>query len=249
METNERKGVRARLSKVIFALVFAFTVSYSSMAVETAETAGAEEIIEIFIMEEETEEITETNIEIAVDLSEIDETDNEPEEEIVEEEEAELILTPVDVLYDSSVKTCMDVGTITDRTSPQWEYLISLDCIELAVDPDGVERLHVKDESGLITVEDEYIGVALGSYFGDVGSKYIFELDTGIELKVVKVEKKDDVHTYDGFIQKWDKSVIEFPCDFSKMQDKIISNEYPYNGNFNAADEFEGKIVHIWRVE
>lgn len=160
---------------------------------------------------------------------------NDNQNEIIEET-PKYNLSEMEVLYDSSVKTCMSVWKITNKTSPQYDYIFNSGLIEFCDD-------------GFLRTEDQFIGIALGSYFGDIGNKFIFELDTGIELKVVKIEEKANQHTTKGFIQSKDYSVIEFVCDFSKMQDKYISNEYPLNGNFNNADEFEGKIVKIWKVE
>ena len=48
---------------------------------------------------------------------------------------------------------------ITDKTSKQWQY----------INASG----RIKIENGYL-MEGEYIGVALGSYFGEIGTKYIF---------------------------------------------------------------------------
>ena len=121
---------------------------------------------------------------------------------------------------------------ITDKSSNQYKYINESGRIEI--------------KNGYL-MENEYIGVALGSYFGEIGSKYVFTLDTGKELKVVKVEEKADEPTINGCQHKWDSSVIEFVIDSSYF--KKSSNGYVFNGNFNNVEEFKGKIIKIEKVE
>ena len=145
--------------------------------------------------------------------------------------EEEIALHEITVCSPSSVKTYMDYRMITARNSKQWRYIH--------------ESGNVEIRDGFLW-EDDFIGVALGSYFGEIGSKYIFKLDTGIELKVVKVEAKSDAHTNNGCEQKWDKSVIEFVIDSQAF--KKEANGYVKNGNFNNDKNFKGKIIEIWEV-
>lgn len=101
---------------------------------------------------------------------------------------------------------------------------------------------------GLLYDKDGFIGVALGSYFGKIGSRFIFTLDTGIELKVIKVEEKSDRHTYNGCQQRWDNSVIEFVIDHETNVYNIGGNGYILNGNFNNHPDFRGNIKQIKKV-
>ena len=138
----------------------------------------------------------------------------------------------IEVCSNSSAKSYMDYKMITDKSSNQYKYINESGKIEI--------------KNGYL-MENEYIGVALGSYFGEIGSKYVFTLDTGKELKVVKVEEKADEHTINGCQHKWDSSVIEFVIDSSYF--KKSSNGYVFNGNFNNVEEFKGKIIKIEKVE
>lgn len=143
----------------------------------------------------------------------------------------------VEVLSDSSAKTYMNYKGITDKTSPQWDYIFN-------------RKLVTVDDQGYLVTEDGYIGVALGSYFGDIGEKYIFELSSGKFLKLVKIEAKDDRHTDKSGFMANDGSVIEFVVDTKhpSMQDNVWQNGLIWQGNFNNNSDFEGTIVNIWRV-
>jgi len=164
----------------------------------------------------------------------IDEVINFFEELVVETEEVNESLISINVLYDSSTKTYMDFRLITSKSSPQYNYIYNLGLIEFCNDG------HLR--------EDEYIGVALGSYFGNIGDKFIFKLDSGIELKLIKLDEKNDNHTIDGFIHNEDESVIEFVINEDLMEDKRAENGYIYGGNFNNAQQYKGKIIEIWKV-
>lgn len=137
----------------------------------------------------------------------------------------------IPVCSNSQTKTYMDYKMITDKTSKQWQY----------INASG----RIKIENGYL-MEGEYIGVALGSYFGEIGTKYIFTLDTGKQIKVVKIEEKADAHTNNGCQQKWDGSVIEFVIDSNAFEKS--ANGYVYNGNFNNVEQFKGKIIKIEEV-
>lgn len=137
----------------------------------------------------------------------------------------------IPVCSNSQTKTYMDYKMITNKSSKQWQY----------INASG----KIKIENGYL-MEGEYIGVALGSYFGEIGTKYIFTLDTGKQIKVVKIEEKADAHTKNGCQQKWDGSVIEFVIDSNAF--KKSANGYVYNGNFNNIEQFNGHIEKIEMV-
>lgn len=126
-------------------------------------------------------------------------------------------------------KTYMDYRAITDRSSAQWTLLQ-----ELTVCPDGM----IRDADG-------YIAAALGSAFGPIGSRYVFTLDTGEELKVIKADQKQDLHTCPDNVfglDNWD--VIEFIVD-SQVMPKF-DNGLVYGGNFDNCPAFAGDVV-TWR--
>lgn len=148
-----------------------------------------------------------------------------------EKKENKTKLQNVEVCSNSSVKSYMEYRKITNKDSKQWKY----------INTSG----KIKNKGGYL-MEGEYIGVALGSYFGEIGSKYIFTLDTGKQIKTVKIEEKSDNDTINGCYQKYDKSVIEFVIDTHEF-DKS-KNGYVYNGNFNNLEQFKGNIVKIEKV-
>ena len=143
----------------------------------------------------------------------------------------------LNVLYSSSVKTYMDYRKITNESSPQYQLIHS-------------DKIFV-NKKGYLQTEDGYIGVALGSYFGDIGSKFIVELSTGKELKLIKVERKDDKHTdRNNFIGSANYDIVEFVVDTKTdyMKNNVMANGYIFNGNFNNNKEFEGHVVNIEKV-
>lgn len=152
----------------------------------------------------------------------------------IEEVETVEIERPTDELLRN--KTYMDYRKITNRDTAQWRYIYS-------------DAISVNDKGFLVT-EDGYIGVALGTYFGPVGTKYIFTLDTGIELKVVKVEVKSDKHTCKHNYKAGSNDVIEFVIDTKAqyMQDNIWGNGLIFQGNFNNCEDFKGNIIKIQEV-
>lgn len=133
---------------------------------------------------------------------------------------------------DSSVKTYMDYRAITDKSSNQYRYIQA----HMTVGADG-----------FLYDEDGSIGVALGSHFGPIGSKWEIVLDTGITFKAVKIDEKADRHVYNGCQHKQDGSVIEFVIDSRKFEK--ASNGYVWQGNFNNNPDFKGKISAMYKVD
>lgn len=130
-------------------------------------------------------------------------------------------------------KTYMSYKAITNKTSKQYHYI----------------KDHMKvDERGFLRDKDGNIGIALGSYFGEIGNKFQITLETGEILNVVKVEAKADEHTNNGCEQRWDKSVIEFVIDTTVARSHfgVSENGYILNGNYNNL--FKGTITKINKV-
>ena len=177
------------------------------------------ELVEQVVMVEEPRKIETLKVEEPKEVKKETKEENKPK------------LENVPVCSTSSVKSYMEYRKITNKDSKQWKY----------INISG----KIKNENGYL-MEGEYIGVALGSYFGEIGTKYIFTLDTGKRIKVVKVEEKSDNDTINGCYQKYDKSVIEFVIDTHEF-DKS-KNGYVYNGNFNNLERFKGNITKIERV-
>lgn len=154
--------------------------------------------------------------------------------EVKEEVEVDLYrYSPVEMAYQTSAKTYMDYRAITNTSSAQYQFIHS---DEITICEDGFLR----DDEG-------FIGVAMGSCFGPIGSRYICHLDTGKDIKVVKIEAKSTSHTFDGFCGSIAYDIIEFVIDTEAlwMQQNKWGNGYIFSGNFNNYSEFNGKIVAI----
>lgn len=148
---------------------------------------------------------------------------------------------PVPVLSSSSAKSYMDYRAITDKSSKQWKFINESGEVEI-------------DKRGFITTCDGYYAVALGSYFGEIGQKYIFTLRDGDrirELRAVKAEAKADKDTRaDGFACP-DGHVIEMVIDTSTayMQERKEANGYICSGNLNKIEELRGEIIKIEKIK
>lgn len=119
---------------------------------------------------------------------------------------------------------------IVDRTSQQYKLLYSGNIT------------HSND--GLLYYED-YVCVALGSRFGNIGDKFLITLDNGKQFKVIKLDEKSNEHTVNNCHHLSDGSLIEFVIDINKAAqyyDMVITM-----GDFNHEDKFNGNIVKIQR--
>ena len=132
----------------------------------------------------------------------------------------------------SSSKTYMS-HTLINRNSIQGRYIDA----------------HMVVRDGFLYDIDGFMGVALGSSFGDIGDRFIFTLSTGVELRLVKIERKSDDHTFNGCEQRWDNSVIEFVIDPATTKIAKASNGYFAQGNFNNLKEFRGDIVRVQKEQ
>lgn len=104
--------------------------------------------------------------------------------------------------------------------------------------------MDTESRDGLLHLKSDtrFIGVALGSYFGKIGSKLKFTLDSGAIFYAVKVEEKSDAHTVGGCVTKHDSSIIEF------VVNKHFYNYYPgaaTRGSLHVIPAFRGMVVDI----
>ncbi len=139
----------------------------------------------------------------------------------------------IEVCSTSSTKTYMSYKAITATGSRQYKFIES----EMTVD----------EVTGLLYDEDGFMGVALGSSFGAIGTRYYFTLDSGITLPVVKVDAKASVDAPNGCSHSKDASVIEFVID-SDIAGEFFGrggNGLVNHGNFNNDERFQGKIEAI----
>lgn len=158
--------------------------------------------------------------------------------EVINSDVQEVINEPtkveVPVLSNSCDKTYMDYRSITDTNSTQYQYIAN-------------NMIHYNDTT--LRTNDGYIGVALGSYFGPIGTKYEFHLSTGIILKVVKVEGKADCDTDSNNYCHPDGHVIEFVINSDYSSGLVGANGLIHNGNYNNCSDYNGYIVRIFRIE
>lgn len=144
--------------------------------------------------------------------------------------------TSIGACSSSSVKPYEDYRMINDETSRQYQYIQN--------------NMKVDWRTGLLVNQRGFIGAAMGYRFGDIGSEYYVELDTGITIPVVKIDEKAPVDAPDGCSATGDTSVIEFVID----EDKAIryfgsGNGYACNGNFNNYEYLQGNIKDIRKVD
>lgn len=142
----------------------------------------------------------------------------------------------INVCNDSSAKTYMDYRMTTVRSSKQYQFIHS--------------SLSVDKKTGFLYDKDGFIAVALGSYYGQIGDRYYFTLDSGIVLPLVKAEEKADVDTDgSGCYHLVDSSVIEFVIDTDYALDYFYhGNGLVLNGNYNNYSLFNGKIKKVEKV-
>lgn len=122
----------------------------------------------------------------------------------------------------------MDYRTITDTTSKQYELINS-----------GI----FKNDNGLLTTDDGYIAVALGSRFGKIGDKFRINFDNGLSFKAIKADEKDDSDTDSNCHHVSDGSLIEFVVDTRKLR---TNNNLAYKmGDISYIKGFKGNITSI----
>ena len=133
----------------------------------------------------------------------------------------------------SSTKTYMDYRMITSPSSRQYWYIR--------------EHMTVDRSTGFLYDEDGFIGVALGSYYGNIGDRFYFTLSNGNVLPLVKIEEKADSDTLNGCAHGSDGSVIEFVIhtDYARNSFTLSGNGLISSGNYNNSPTFRGTIVKV----
>lgn len=138
--------------------------------------------------------------------------------------------------YSGKTKTYMDLNKITKRGTKQYSLKQ-----QYQLDNNGVYYYSYKGK--------KFYTIALGSYFGEVGTKYLITLDSGKQFYCIKADEKANVHTVDGYAQKYDGSVIEFVINTKVAYNYYGGgNGYVLNGNFNNHNDWKGNIVSIKKV-
>lgn len=131
----------------------------------------------------------------------------------------------------SHLKYYEDYRMITDTTSKQWEFQQKTNVYE--------------DYRGFLMENEEWYAVALGSYFGDIGTKYIFTMSTGNKIKIVKGDFKSDADTCEDNYLSYNGHILEFMINPDNQW--MIENEIP-SLNFINYEPFQGDIVKIEKV-
>ena len=142
----------------------------------------------------------------------------------------------IEVCASNSTKSYMDYRATTLVSSSQYQFM---------------HNHCVVDKTGFLLDEDDFIAVALGSYYGGIGDRFYFTLDNGVVLPLVKAEEKADVDTdARGCYHTVDNSVIEFVIDSDKAGNYfgVYGNGYVLSGNYNNYPLFNGNIVKVERV-
>lgn len=143
-------------------------------------------------------------------------------------------LEDLELCSTSEDKSYMSYKTITDKRSRQYKLLQELNITETGL---------IKDDYG-------FIAAALGSYYGAIGDRFVFTLDSGVQLYLIKADAKSDSHTHGGCSHTVDHSVIEFVIDEAKAKQYfgVSSNNLVKHGNFNNIDMFKGNIIDSKKV-
>ena len=149
----------------------------------------------------------------------------------------EYVSEEITVCASGRAKTYMDYRATTAKSSRQYQFIHN--------------NLTVDETTGFLYDEDGFIAAALGSFYGEIGDRFYFTLDSGVVLPIVKSEEKANVDTDDsGCYHLSDNSVIEFVIDKNYAMDYFgrLSNNYVLNGNYNNHELFNGNIVKVERV-
>lgn len=104
-------------------------------------------------------------------------------------------------------------------------------------------RITFDPETNIVIVDNEYYCVAIGSYFGEVGDKFIVKLSTGKEIKIIMCDTKGKDAYFKAangktIAHKMDngcKDMLEFYCRTKPNTRKL-------------QDKFAGKVVSITKI-
>jgi len=128
----------------------------------------------------------------------------------------------------------MDYRTLTDTSSKQWE----------------LQQSAWTDWQGFRRIGNDYC-VALGTYYGEIGDRFIVTTDKGNSYSVIMSDAKGyDAVSYDGY-KSWYHvcgdgrlNVVEFICD----TDCLDSSAWTM-GDCGVLDNIGGNVVSIERID
>lgn len=100
------------------------------------------------------------------------------------------------------------------------------------------------DEDGL-RKSGEYYCVALGSYYGDVGDKFVVETDKGNVYKIIKADEKANKHTDStNRYTLTNGCMMEWIVEINKLNKTIKSS-----GNIDNIKKVSGAILKITKIK
>ena len=138
----------------------------------------------------------------------------------------------------SFFKTYMDYRTITNKLSPQYNFIQTFGWC----DNNGFMRADGEKDLG---ITDDYYMIALGSYYGtEIGTKYKITTDTGNVFYGILCDQKDDAHTNPTHQYASNNDVVEFIVDTRKLIPIVkrmgSANVYmPLNGNIAKVERMD----------
>lgn len=130
-------------------------------------------------------------------------------------------LLPVET--DGTFKSYMDGSSITDVTSSAYNQIQKMSIV-----------------NGLY-VENGYVGIAISSYYGNIGDKFRITLSSGQIFYAVMTDTKKDEDVDENHAHKIDGSIIEFVVDI-----ETLDNQARIEGSLNCI--YEGSIIKIERM-
>lgn len=131
----------------------------------------------------------------------------------------------------SNKMTYMDYRAITDKSSKQYA---------LQQDP-----YCVVNEQGFLMYRDNWYVVAMGSYWGNIGDKFIVRLQNGKLFSIIIGDRKANTGR-NGYAQT-DGSVIEFLIQSDSAAMSALNVQY--HGLISTIyPEFNSKIISITKV-
>lgn len=138
----------------------------------------------------------------------------------------------------SSFKTYMDYRTITDKTSPQYNFIQTWGWC----DENGFMRATGERDLG---ITDDYYMIALGSYYGtEIGTKYKITTDMGNVFYGVLCDQKDNVHTNSTHQYSYNNDVVEVIVDT-----RYLRSDVKRMGSANVYMPLNGSIAKIERID
>ena len=138
----------------------------------------------------------------------------------------------------SSFKTWMDYRCVTDRRSPQYNYIHTWGW----TDDQGFMRASGERDLG---ITDDYYMVALGSYYGSgIGTKYRITTTTGRVFYAVLCDQKANMHTNSTHQYASHNDIVEFIVNTSCLNRDVKSA-----GSANVYMPLNGPIASIERID